>query len=276
MGVQAGEGVDLELISHKDEDYIELASKPVRTPGFTSMAEQKHATLFGIDQTSLDTINTQDNNGWTSLALSCTSPSPTILPLLLSHGADPELPNHAGDTPLHIALQRPWHMSPRDARCGSPALELIKADVDLSRDAHERTALHLAAQFHNLPAATLLLSKGASPNVIANQGQAPLCLCSNPQIAFALLEYGADVHHTDNEGFTALQRAVDGRWVKTFKVLVEAGADVCAKTGDGGESAQSRIERMGGWREWAGGEWEAMCKDVEREESRVREMEGGF
>jgi hypothetical protein len=56
MGVQAREGVDLELISHKDEDYVEPASKPVRIPGFTSIAEQKHATLFGVGHVSLDAI----------------------------------------------------------------------------------------------------------------------------------------------------------------------------------------------------------------------------
>jgi hypothetical protein len=57
--------------------------------------------------------------------------------------------------------------------------------------------------------------------------------------------------------------------VKTFKVLVQAGADVCAKTGERGLSVQERIERAWGWRVWEG-----LCRDVEREESRVREMEG--
>ncbi|KAF2652088.1 SEP-domain-containing protein [Lophiostoma macrostomum CBS 122681] len=56
MGIQVGEEVDLELISHKNEDYTEPASKPVRIPGYTSRAEQSHAALFGVENVSSNAI----------------------------------------------------------------------------------------------------------------------------------------------------------------------------------------------------------------------------
>jgi ankyrin repeat protein len=170
----------LHLLEHGADRTSQATDKGRVALHYAARASMHIVAEKILTHNPLDTINTQDNAGWTPLALSCTSPSPTILPLLLSHGANPEIPNHAGDKPLHIALQRPWHTSPRDTRSGSPALDLIKADVDItSCDKQNRTPLHLASQFHNLPAATLLLSKGACPNVLDDKGRAPLSVCSN-------------------------------------------------------------------------------------------------
>jgi ankyrin repeat protein len=219
-----------------------------------------------------ESVNTQDKTGWTPLLIACMASAPTIVNALLSQGADPEIINDEGDRPLHIALKRPLHMGPRDKRFGDPALDLINHGVDIAaRDAQERTPLHLAAQFHKLPAARLLLEKGASPSVVDDKGQTPLSLCSNPILAELLLEQGANVNHTENNGWTPIHHAVDSCWVKTFKVLVGAGADMHAKTAEDGWSAQERIERMGGWVEWVRREEECMFEDVEREKEREAE-----
>jgi ankyrin repeat protein len=220
-------------------------------------------------------VNTQDDKGWTPLALACTASSPTLIRFLLSQGADPEIPNHAGDRPIHIALKRPLHRGPRDRRWGDPALELINLGVDITAaDAEGHKPLYLAAQFHNLSAARLLLAKSASPKEVDNKGQTPLSVCSSPKIAEALIEAGANINHVEDNGYTPLHHAVDGCWVKTFKVLVDAGADLHAKTREEGLDVQERIDKLGGWREWTFGEHDVMCRDIDRENERVAVMEG--
>jgi ankyrin repeat protein len=222
-----------------------------------------------------ESVNTQDYNGWTPLSLACMASAPTVVGILLSKSADPGLVNDAGDQPLHIALKRPLQMGPRDKRFGDPALELINHGADIAaHDAQERTPLHLATQFYNLPAAKLLLAKGASPEEVDNKGRTPLSGCSNPRLAEALIEHGANINHTEPNGWTPLHHAVDRCWVKTFQVLVDAGADSNARTsGDEGWSVKERIEQLGSWEDWARREEVCIIEDLEEEKEREAEIE---
>ena len=237
-----------------------------------------------LPRRSMGGIDRQDNKGYTPLALACMAPSPTSVSLLLSlfsyqPGVDVNIVNPiTGDSALHIALKRPLHMSPMDARYGHPALDLlhyIYTDIAV-RDANGRTPLHLAAEFHNFSAAKLLLSRGVSLHCEDKKGRTPLCLCSNPEIAQALITHGADVNHGDEDGWTPLHYAVSRCWVKTFAVLRQAGADMETRTRDDGLSVKERLDKFGTWDDWVNAEIDYVCDDAQREKTREAEMEAEF
>ncbi|EUC50221.1 hypothetical protein COCMIDRAFT_82720 [Bipolaris oryzae ATCC 44560] len=241
----------------------------------TSMHRVADRILAAPD--SINEINIHDTKGQSPLEIACKAPSPTIVPALLSHGAHINAPNPlTNSTPLHIALQRPHHMAPRDKHHGDPALLLLNhPDIDITpRDSALRTPLHLAALHHNLPATKLLLAKSAPPNDTDIHGKSPLSYASNPHIALLLLDYGADVNHAEPNGWTPVHRAVERCWVNAYGVLVSNGADLEAKTKDDGVSARERMERMGGLERWSRREDEFLVEDVKVEERRVREMGG--
>lgn len=227
-----------------------------------------------------DLVNAQDNEGWTPLAAACTAPSPTIINTLLAHGANTNTVNPlTGNAPLHLALKRPLHMARRDSKHEDPALTLLRApDTDTTvRDTRLRTPLHLAAAFHNVAAAKMLLDQpDVAVNSVDDKGRTPLSLCSNPDIAMALVQHGADVHHAEPNGWTPLHHAVDRCWVKTYEVLLDNGADVNAKTSDDGLTVTERMERMGGWDKWVRSEYEFIMEDVERERRRVERARGRY
>ncbi|KAI4912360.1 uncharacterized protein J4E92_009990 [Alternaria infectoria] len=222
-----------------------------------------------------DIINVEDHGGYTPITLACMADTPTVVPTLLSYGADPNvICQNTGDRPLHIALKRPLIMDRSRERDGSPSLDLLKhQDTDITaRDGSGRKPLHLASQFHNLEATKVLLSKGVSPHSEDNKARTPLCLCSNPYIAQALIDHGAHVNHADENGWTPLHYAVSRCWVKAFAVLRQAGADMDMKTRDDGLSVKERLDTFGSWQDWVNTEREMVCDDAQREKIKEFDM----
>jgi uncharacterized protein len=78
------------------------------------------------------------------------------LSFLLGKGADPNLENDEGNTPLALAAQLGWHE-------GARLLLGTGAKIDFANDRGE-TPLILAVQRRNLPMVRLLLTAGANPN----------------------------------------------------------------------------------------------------------------
>ncbi|KAI4679461.1 hypothetical protein J4E81_010407 [Alternaria sp. BMP 2799] len=241
---------------------------------YAAQASMKRVVDVMLKFLCKDIINIEDHGGYTPLALACMADTPTVVLTLLSYGADPNvICGNTGDRPLHIALRRPLHMDRCADRESSPSLDLLKhADTDIiARDGSGRKPLHLASEFHNLEATKVLLSKGVSPNCEDNKARTPLCLCSNPYIAQALIDHGADVNHADENGWTPLHYAVSKCWVKAFTVLRQAGADMDMRTRDNGLSIQERLDTFGSWQDWVNTEREMVCDDAQRE--KIREFD---
>ena len=129
---------------------------------------------------------------------------------LLERGADPNVRNFRGETPLHRAAIR-------------------NPDLDVSRT---------------------LIGAGADPNAQDEKGATPLhCAAHNPSTgrAHLLIEAGADVGARDNSGATPLHHAAESGHEAMIVRLVEAGADPNARDQAGRTPLRIAVEK--GWSE---------------------------
>jgi ankyrin repeat protein len=97
------------------------------------------------------------------------------------------------------------------------------------QDQYGKTALIWASR-GNTEIASLLLDKGADPNVRNNDGRTALMI-GNTDIMKLLLSHKADMNIRDNNGNTVLTSAsMDGK-PERVKFLLDAGADINVKMG---------------------------------------------
>ena len=103
------------------------------------------------------------------------------------------------------------------------------ADVN-ARDASlmRCTPLRWAAIYGHLGVARLLVQKGADVNARdLRKGVAPLrCAVEHPAMVKLLIESGAKVDATDDDGWTALLHACAEGCLESAKILIEHGANV--------------------------------------------------
>ena len=101
-------------------------------------------------------VNTKDaGNGDTALHIVTRGRDGTWLSFLLAKGAQPNVQNKAGETPLTIAAQVGWVE-------GADLLLSRRAAVDMPNSRGE-TPLILAAQRRDMPMVQLLIGRGADP-----------------------------------------------------------------------------------------------------------------
>jgi cytohesin len=119
--------------------------------------------------------NIQDKVGNTPLHDAAKSGSPDVVKLLLEHGADPNIQNKVGNTPLHYAAKYSW----LNVALRHDPLEVVKlllehgADPN-ARDKDGKTPLHYAAEFCHVDVARALLDYGADPTIRDSEGRTPL------------------------------------------------------------------------------------------------------
>jgi ankyrin repeat protein len=167
---------------------------------------------------------------------------------LLGANGDPNLTNRYGVGPMHEAA----------IRADVGLLRILVdggADVDLALPEGE-TPLMLASRTSGVDAVRLLIEHGAKVNIVERwQGQTPLMYAAahdRGEVAALLINAGADVNartppnglperkpavryfvEIPSAGFTAVTFAARHGAVSALRVLIEAGADIDAKTPDG-------------------------------------------
>ncbi|XP_042235689.1 serine/threonine-protein phosphatase 6 regulatory ankyrin repeat subunit C-like isoform X2 [Homarus americanus] len=198
-----------------------------------------------------------DKEGRTLLHLSAKSSLREATELLLSAGAEVNITDHSGNTPMHAAIlarQRGkervcWSllellldaggdMAPPDgtpllhAAASVNCLECIRlllargASVD-SQDPGGHTPLHIAVENDQLEATNFLIDAGA--NVEAqdtrhhHRALHHAILVDSPRLVERLIEVGADKGVTDRNGLTLFQFTLFKRRYKTLGVLVRLG-----------------------------------------------------
>ncbi|CAB0034327.1 unnamed protein product [Trichogramma brassicae] len=120
-------------------------------------------------------VHTRDSLGQLSLNFALDKSHPTLLELLLKHGADPNSACADGWTSLHVIAKR-RDLAPMMEKLFEPSKPNYKPPRVDARDKDGNTPLHFAVSHGNRLSMGYLLSKGANPNLANSRGSTPLHL----------------------------------------------------------------------------------------------------
>ena len=170
-------------------------------------------------------IDAVDVNKDTALHYASQFKNPRLVELLLEAGANPNLKDKFGETPL---VKCTCNID----RQGLVALLSHKADPSIAQPRWGAPIL-FAAGHGDIDAIRLLLAHGATVESRDRSGATPLIVSvkyhnrfAHPWIVNPLLQAGADIHAKDNDGRTALHHVINPQLnIPSIDVLLEKGAE---------------------------------------------------
>jgi ankyrin repeat protein len=193
-------------------------------------------------------------DGVTPLMIAATANNLANVKILLEHGADPFMKNGSGMTALSWAeifgkraanhLRKVMGKAPASSDLGlhdaarAGLIERVQALLEQgtaidARDDMGRTALHWAVIGGNADLVRVLLDRGATVDARDAHNNPPLLFADKLDTAQLLLASGADPNADVGNGLTTfLYQARTGR-PEVLGALVDAGANLEARTGDG-------------------------------------------
>jgi ankyrin repeat protein len=167
-------------------------------------------------------VNAPQSDGTTALHWAAHRDDLETAELLIGSGADVNAANHYGVTPLSLACTN-----------GNATMveRLLKAGADASAVQQTgETTLMTASNSGNVEVVKLLLAHGADVNGReTRRGQTALMWAveqEHADVAWALIEAGADVYARSRSGFTPLLFAAQQGDLESVETLLGAGVDV--------------------------------------------------
>lgn len=256
--IQSGDEIVIEEILKTDSTYLNLRYENDNiiyglnkgsTPLIIAIQEghvktAKNFLIAGAD------LNLQDSNGTTALEKAVTKNYcykhidnyKDIIAMLLDKGANPNLKNKYGNTPLMLAALECFI----DYDGSEIATMLLNKGADPNwKNNDDFTALIFAAQSSNENVAALLLNNGADPNLKNNDGFTALMYATGynePTIVDLLLNNGADPNIQNEYGFTALMYAAEEGFKEILSLLLNKGANPHLQSNDGDTAIKLAIE----------------------------------
>jgi len=176
--------------------------------------EQWELVKYLLDQ-GADANEKAANGGDSAITVATYSGNITLMEMLLDYGADIEIANKDGQTPI-IRTKNTLALS-----------LLVKRGANINaKDNYGYTALRWATQNGNIPAMKLLLDSGANTEIRCNLGRTPIFHTNDHEEALSLLmKKGANINAKDREGKTALRLATQIGDIPLMKLLLDSGAD---------------------------------------------------
>ena len=194
-----------------------------------------HKIVLGLvprdlkDELELSTadINAQDGGGRTPLAWATIRVDESAVGTLLAFGADPNITDMCGCTPLHFVTS-----------VGVCKLLLdAKINVNARNAYYDRTALHTNNRDREVGVINMLIQAGIDVNAQDADGETAVLNATYniaTQIGLRLLELGADVNSTNRaSGYSALHFATEYNRHEILTDLLNRGADYCRRAGSG-------------------------------------------
>lgn len=181
--------------------------------------------------------NATDDIGRSALHHACLREKDDAAKILLAAGADADLYDKNGFTPLQLAIQ----MGNTDILSVFAEWQGGKADWNARTAEKQESLLHLAVRHGMEAPVRKLIDLGADICAVNEKGQSPLHLAvadNNSALADMLLKEldGKNIHPdslTDKEGNTPLHTAVLHDHTPMLRRLQEAGADMTKRNGAG-------------------------------------------
>jgi uncharacterized protein len=174
-------------------------------------------------------INTEDDDGWTSLIVASIYNRIEILKILVRAGAVVNLPNMEGARALSWACQvRSW-------KCFRLLLDL-GAEVNYQDMSSGFSPIMAACEVRFIDAVRILIAAGADVDLMMEDGSTCLMLTAwngHTDILLLLIGAGADINRVSESGQTALMYAATFGHDECLEALLEAGADVNMEDIDG-------------------------------------------
>ena len=173
-----------------------------------------------------DSVTVQDCDGNSGLHIESWSSNIVAVQLLVDCGADTNVENKHGQTPLHAPFGK------KD--CPELYEILLKQDARINavdKDGYE--PLHLECKEYHTKAVKLMVSHGADVNAMNKHGQTPLHTATGgmkdcPELCEILLKHNASINAVDKDGSQPLHVACKQGHSKTGSLFISYSTDVSA------------------------------------------------